>query len=69
MKYEGQIYRLFSEDSSYLLQSTIGGHASSYLPVSGTLQKDKQQMPALINEVLEEKLDVSTLRPENLRGL
>ncbi|MDY6822192.1 MAG: radical SAM protein [Thermodesulfobacteriota bacterium] len=46
----------------------IGAHASNYLPVSGTLQKDRQQMLALVNEVLENR-DMSALRPENLRGL
>ncbi|MDY6903640.1 MAG: radical SAM protein [Thermodesulfobacteriota bacterium] len=46
----------------------IGAHASNYLPVSGTLQKDKPQMLSLVNEVLENR-DMSALRPEGLRGL
>jgi radical SAM superfamily enzyme YgiQ (UPF0313 family) len=46
----------------------VGIHASNYLPINGTLQKDKQQMLATINEVLESR-NKGMLRNENMRGL
>jgi len=46
----------------------VGTHASNYLPIKGTLQKDKQQMIQLINDILTHE-DSSALRPEHLRGL
>lgn len=46
----------------------IGTHASNYLPVTGTLQKDKQKMIALVDAVLENR-DENMLRPDYLRGL
>lgn len=46
----------------------VGIHASNYLPINGTLQKDKQQMLATINEVLESR-NKSMLRNDNMRGL
>jgi radical SAM superfamily enzyme YgiQ (UPF0313 family) len=46
----------------------IGTHASNYLPVTGTLQKDKQKMIALVDAVLENR-DENMLRPDHLRGL
>lgn len=46
----------------------VGAHASNFLPVSGSLQKDKQRMMELMTGVLE-KQDMSALRPENIRGL
>jgi radical SAM superfamily enzyme YgiQ (UPF0313 family) len=46
----------------------VGVHASNYLPVNGTLQKDREKMLALINGVLE-KRDPSLIRPEYMRGL
>ncbi len=46
----------------------VGIHASNYLPVNGTLQKDKAQMLAAIDAVLSGK-DMSGLRPEGARGL
>ncbi|HZK43127.1 MAG TPA: radical SAM protein [Syntrophomonadaceae bacterium] len=46
----------------------IGSHASNYLPVTGTLQKDKQKMLDIVNHVLESK-DTSYLRSEKMRGL
>jgi len=46
----------------------VGTHASNYLPIKGTLQKDKQQMIQMIDEILSnEKL--TALRPEHMRGL
>ncbi|MBN2179857.1 MAG: radical SAM protein [Deltaproteobacteria bacterium] len=46
----------------------VGIHASNYLPVNGTLQRDKAQMLATINSALE-KRDRSKLRDEHMRGL
>lgn len=46
----------------------VGAHASNYLPVSGTLQKDKARMLATVNAVLENR-DMSALKPEHMRGL
>lgn len=46
----------------------VGSHASNYLPVTGTLQKDKQKMLDVVNHVLENK-DISYLRSERMRGL
>ncbi|HHO76284.1 MAG TPA: radical SAM protein [Deltaproteobacteria bacterium] len=46
----------------------VGIHASNYLPINGTLQKDKEQMLSTINTVLE-KRDKSMLRGEHTRGL
>ncbi len=46
----------------------VGIHASNYLPINGTLQKDKEQMLATINTVLENR-DKGMLRSEHARGL
>ncbi len=46
----------------------VGTHASNYLPVTGTLQKDKQKMIAAIDAVLKTG-DESRLRPDYMRGL
>jgi len=46
----------------------IGTHASNYLPVTGTLQKDKQKMIAMVDAVLENR-DESLIRPDYMRGL
>ncbi len=46
----------------------VGIHASNYLPINGTLQKDKDQMLEKINSVLE-KRDRGMLRGEGMRGL
>jgi radical SAM superfamily enzyme YgiQ (UPF0313 family) len=46
----------------------VGSHASNYLPISGTLQKDRQQMLDMVNKVLESQ-DKRYLRSENMRGL
>jgi len=46
----------------------VGVHASNYLPINGTLQKDKEQMLEKINTVLE-KRDKGMLRGEGMRGL
>jgi radical SAM superfamily enzyme YgiQ (UPF0313 family) len=46
----------------------VGVHASNYLPVSGTLQKDKAKMLEAVNAVLETR-DQGALRSEQMRGL
>ncbi len=46
----------------------VGIHASNYLPVNGTLQKDRDTMLATINNVLQSR-DESLLRSEQMRGL
>jgi radical SAM superfamily enzyme YgiQ (UPF0313 family) len=46
----------------------VGTHASNYLPITGTLQKDKQKMIALVDETLKNR-DERLLRPDHLRGL
>lgn len=46
----------------------VGIHASNYLPINGTLQRDKEQMLATIDSVLK-KRDRSKLRDEQMRGL
>jgi len=46
----------------------VGAHASNYLPISGTLQKDKEDMLKIIEHVLTTR-DTRYLRSENMRGL
>lgn len=46
----------------------VGSHASNYLPIKGTLQKDKADMIKTVQEVLQ-KRDAKYLRSENMRGL
>ncbi|MGS0763549.1 radical SAM protein [Syntrophomonas curvata] len=46
----------------------VGSHASNYLPVSGTLQRERQKMLDTVNSVLESR-DKRFLRSENMRGL
>ena len=46
----------------------VGIHASNYLPVNGTLQKDKKKMLETINTVLESR-DRSAIRSDSMRGL
>lgn len=46
----------------------VGIHASNYLPINGTLQRDKDQMLAMIDEVLSTR-DTGRLRDERMRGL
>lgn len=46
----------------------VGAHASNYLPISGTLQKDRDKMLGTIEHVLKSK-DSRYLRSENMRGL
>ena len=46
----------------------VGTHASNYMSITGTLQKDKQKMIAAVDEVLKNR-DERMLRPDHLRGL
>jgi len=46
----------------------VGVHASNYLPVNGTLQRDKARMLALVDEVIE-SADPHRLRSDTQRGL
>jgi len=46
----------------------VGVHASNYLPINGTLQKDKEKMLGVINGILDSG-DTKKLKPENMRGL
>lgn len=46
----------------------VGTHASNYLPITGTLQKDKAAMIALVDKVLAARNE-KHLRPDHLRGL
>ena len=46
----------------------VGTHASNYLPVTGTLQKDKQKMIKMVDDVLKSR-DERLIRPDYMRGL
>jgi radical SAM superfamily enzyme YgiQ (UPF0313 family) len=46
----------------------VGTHASNYLPITGTLQRDKGKMIKTVDDALKNR-DESMLRPDNLRGL
>ena len=46
----------------------VGTHVSNYLPIVGTLQKDKPKMIALVDRVVDRR-DISVLRPQSVRGL
>lgn len=46
----------------------VGTHASNYLPVTGTLQRDKQKMIKMVEDVLKTR-DERLLRPDYMRGL
>lgn len=46
----------------------VGTHASNYLPITGTLQRDKPKMIALVDQVLKSR-DQNRLRPDSMRGL
>ncbi len=46
----------------------VGIHASNYLPINGTLQKDKAKMLETINTVLASR-DRSAIRSDTMRGL
>ncbi len=46
----------------------VGTHASNYLPITGTLQKDKEKMIKTVDDVLKSR-DERLIRPDNMRGL
>lgn len=46
----------------------VGIHASNYLPINGTLQRDRSSMLATIDAALTGR-DRSALRPDSMRGL
>jgi len=46
----------------------VGVHASNYLPVNGTLQRDKQKMLDTVNHVLETR-DERLIKSDKMRGL
>jgi radical SAM superfamily enzyme YgiQ (UPF0313 family) len=46
----------------------VGTHASNYLPIIGTLQRDKQKMIKMVDEVLNSR-DERLIRPDHMRGL
>ncbi len=46
----------------------VGVHASNYLPVNGTLPRDREKMIETVDRVLRER-DERLLRPESMRGL
>ncbi len=46
----------------------VGVHASNYLPVNGTLQRDKQKMLDTVNHVLETR-DEKLIKSDKMRGL
>jgi radical SAM superfamily enzyme YgiQ (UPF0313 family) len=46
----------------------VGTHASNYLPITGKLPQDKDDMVSLIQSVLAKK-DMRSLRSERMRGL
>jgi hypothetical protein len=46
----------------------VGTHASNYMSVTGTLQRDKAKMIAAVDKVLKSR-DKNLIRPDNLRGL
>ena len=46
----------------------VGTHVSNYLPITGTLQRDKQKMIAAVEEVLKSR-DQRLIRTERMRGL
>jgi len=46
----------------------VGTHASNYMSINGTLQKDKQKMIAAVDTVLKNR-DDRLIRPDHMRGL
>lgn len=46
----------------------VGAHASNYLPISGTLQKDRAKMIAAVDHVLKSR-DKRLIRSDDMRGL
>ncbi|PKN70267.1 MAG: radical SAM protein [Deltaproteobacteria bacterium HGW-Deltaproteobacteria-12] len=46
----------------------VGAHASNYLPISGTLQKDRAKMITAVDHVLQSR-DPRLIRSDHMRGL
>ena len=46
----------------------VGTHASNYLPITGTLQRDKEKMIKMVDDVLKSR-DERLIRPDHMRGL
>ena len=46
----------------------VGTHASNYMSITGTLQRDKEKMIKMVDDVLKSR-DERMLRPDHLRGL
>jgi radical SAM superfamily enzyme YgiQ (UPF0313 family) len=46
----------------------VGTHASNYMSITGTLQRDKAKMIKAVDDVLKNR-DESMLRPDHMRGL
>ena len=46
----------------------VGTHASNYLPITGTLQQDKEKMIEAVDAVLKSR-DERLIRPDHMRGL
>jgi len=46
----------------------VGTHASNYLPITGTLQRDKEKMIKMVDDVLKNR-DERLIRPNSMRGL
>ncbi|HDP25699.1 MAG TPA: radical SAM protein [Deltaproteobacteria bacterium] len=68
MKQSLQELRWFVEDLDLTNCKFGSEHASNYLPISGTLPRDKEEILQLIDEALTRK-DSDLLRPEWARGL
>lgn len=60
--------RTLVADSEFSDCRFSSNHASNYLPLRGTLPKDKPALVALLDEVIE-RGDERLLKPEGLRGL
>jgi radical SAM superfamily enzyme YgiQ (UPF0313 family) len=46
----------------------VGTHASNYMSITGTLQRDKQKMIKMVDDVLKNR-DERLIRPDHMRGL
>ena len=46
----------------------VGTHASNYLPITGTLQRDKGKMIKMVDDVLKSR-DERLIRPDSMRSL
>ncbi|MDT8272233.1 MAG: radical SAM protein [Desulfomonilia bacterium] len=68
MRQSLQELRWFVEDLDLTNCKFGSEHASNYLPISGTLPRDKEEILQLIDEALTRK-DSDLLRPEWARGL